>query len=203
MNHNHRPEAMGYRRLSRDVMTREKETTLWSAAVYCSLRYRYYSLRFCIRSPKIRVFQSSKKRSWYTRKTFLTSFFPADCLAFSRGHPSFYGQSLFFLLGILSIVHCLTLRSKSWPLSTKLLLFGPVFLLALGWIGFVQLLIRIFESIAFDYGNYLDIPLTATNVSRALYPLAGAFLLTHFYLLFFLFSFVIIHFKHKQMDADS
>ena len=103
-------------------------------------------------------------------------------------------------LGVLSIVHCSSLRSKQWPLTTKLLLFGPVFLLVLGWIGVVQSLIGMFASLG---SGAPDAALFALNISQSLYSLAGPLFLMQFYFLFFLISFVIIHFKHKQMDKDS
>jgi hypothetical protein len=103
-------------------------------------------------------------------------------------------------LGVLSIVHCSSLRSKRWPLTTKLLLFGPVFQLVLGWIGVVQSLIGMFASLG---SGAPDAALFALNASQSFYSLAGTLFLMQFYLLFFLISFVIIHFKHKQMDKDS
>ena len=101
-------------------------------------------------------------------------------------------------LGVLSIVHCSSLRSKRWPLTTKLLLFGPVFQLVLGWIGVVQSLIGMFASLG---SGAPDAALFALNASQSFYSLAGTLFLMQFYLLFFLISFVIIHFKHKQMDT--
>jgi hypothetical protein len=103
-------------------------------------------------------------------------------------------------LGVLSIVHSANLKSKRWPLSTKLLLFGPVFLLVLGWIGVVQGLIGMFAGLA---SGAPDVGLFALAVSQSLYSLAGTLFLMQFYLFFFLISFVVIHFKHKQMDGDS
>ncbi|OGV59521.1 MAG: hypothetical protein A2498_02945 [Lentisphaerae bacterium RIFOXYC12_FULL_60_16] len=104
-------------------------------------------------------------------------------------------------LGVLSIVHCATLRSRCWPLTTKVLLCGPVFLFVLGWLGFVQGLIGLGWTMA--SASSPDIGLLAYNIAQSLFSVSGTLFLIHLYLVVFLISFVIMHFKHKQMDRDS
>lgn len=103
-------------------------------------------------------------------------------------------------IGIMSIVHTATLQSKRWPLATKLLLFGPAFLFVLGWLGFIQGVIGIGCTIACGSP---DVAILALGISQSLYSVSGTLFLMHLYLVAFLISFVIMHFKHKQMDRDS
>ena len=104
-------------------------------------------------------------------------------------------------IGIISVVHAAQLRSKRWPLATKLLLFGPAFLFVLGWLGFIQGVIGFGCTIASAYSP--DIALLALNISQSLYSVSGTLFLIHLYLVVFLVSFVIMHFKQKHMDRDS
>jgi hypothetical protein len=100
-------------------------------------------------------------------------------------------------LGVRSLIACATLKSKQWPLSTKLLLFGPVFLLLLVLIGVVHYLIYMFTHFCFGDAMFW------ANEFQPLYFVAGSLFLMQFYLMFFLISFVIIHYKHKQIVENS
>lgn len=104
-------------------------------------------------------------------------------------------------IGLMSIVHAATLRSTRWPLATKLLLFGSVFLFILGWLGCVQGMIGYGCIIASAHSP--DISLLALHISQSLYSVSATFFLIHLYLTVFLLSFVIIHFKLKQMERGS
>ena len=75
-----------------------------------------------------------------------------------------------------------------------------MFLLVLGWTGVAQGLIRMFAGLA---GGAPDAALFALHASQSLYAIAGTLFLMQIYLVFFLISFVIIHFKHRRPGGDA
>ena len=103
-------------------------------------------------------------------------------------------------LGILSIVHCTTSRVRQWPLATKLLVIGGIWLLVLGWGGVAQSTISAFSNIASGPANA---GLLALDISQAVYSIARALAVCQCYLFFLLISIVIIHFKHRKLLDDA
>jgi hypothetical protein len=103
-------------------------------------------------------------------------------------------------LGILSIVHCATLRVRQYPIATKLLIIGVVWLFVLGWVGVAQGTISAFSMLACGAP---DVGVLALNISQAVYSIAGALAVCQHYLFFLLISMAIIHFKHKRMLENS
>ena len=103
-------------------------------------------------------------------------------------------------LGILSIVHCATLQTRQWPLATKLLACGGVWVFVLGWTGLAQGSIWAFTTMATASS---DTAMLALSIGQAFYSLSGALAVCQFYLLFFVVSIVIAHFKHRKLLKDS
>ena len=132
--------------------------------------------------------------------TFFSVIFSSGLLGLLTWAAILFWAILLVPLGVRSIISSASLRSQQWPLSTKLLLFGPVFLMVLGWIGVAHFLIRMFSSFACGAP---DVGLFAMNASQSLYSIAGTLFLMQFYLVFFMISFVIIHYKHKQIVENS
>lgn len=130
---------------------------------------------------------------------FFSIVFSSGLLGVITWAAIFFWAIALFPIGIRSVIDSSKLQTKRWPLATKLLLFGPVFLLVLGWFGFVQGLIGFGCAISLGVP---DVGVLALCISQTLYSISGTLFLMHFYLLFFLISFIIIHFKQKQMGKD-
>jgi len=103
---------------------------------------------------------------------------------------------LAFPLGILSAVHCATLRVRQYPLATKLLLVGGVWLFVLGWVGAAQGIIGAFSALACGAA---DAAVLAMGISQALYSVAAALFVCQHYLFFILISVAIAHFKYRKL----
>jgi hypothetical protein len=132
--------------------------------------------------------------------TCISLMFTTGLLGFLIWAAILFWAILLIPLGVRSLIASATLKSKQWPLSTKLLLFGPVFLLLLGFLGVAHFLIHMCASFT---GGTPDIGMFWANAYKSLYSVAGSLFLIQFYLMFFMISFVIIHFKCRRMDGDS
>jgi hypothetical protein len=111
----------------------------------------------------------------------------------------FFWAILGLPLGILSIVHCAKLRVRQYPLSTKLLILGVVWLFVLGWVGVAHGIIFVFSMLPCGLPDAGFIGFIALNISQAVFPIAGALAVCQLYLVFLLISMVIVHFKHRKM----
>ena len=103
-------------------------------------------------------------------------------------------------LGILSIVGCATLRVRQYPLATKLLIVGAVWLFVLGWVGVAQGTTSAFSMLG---RGAPDVEVLAFGISQALFSVAGSLAVCQHYLFFIMISMVIIHFKHRKILETS
>lgn len=103
-------------------------------------------------------------------------------------------------LGVISIVHCRSLDTTTWPLATKLLACAPLFLIVHGWLGAAHGLMRVFMTVS---GPAPDLGLFTLETTHSLYSLVATLVLVLLYLTALLISFVIIHFRHKKISGRS
>jgi hypothetical protein len=99
-------------------------------------------------------------------------------------------------LGVASVIQCATTRIRQFPLTTKLLAVGGVWLFVLGWVGVAQGTIGAFSSLA---TSAAAANVMAMGISQAVYSIAGALAVCQHYLFFLLISIVIAHFKHRKL----
>ena len=104
-------------------------------------------------------------------------------------------------LGILSIVHSARSRVDRWPLATKLLVVGGVWVFILGLTGLVQELIYAFLSMATAEAGAAASCMLASNIGRALYAMFAALCVCHVHLLFLLISVIVLHRKTRALTA--
>lgn len=104
-------------------------------------------------------------------------------------------------LGILSIVQCINPCNRQYPLATKLIIIGIVWLFILGWVGVAQGVIFAFSSLSSS--GAADPAALALCISQSLYSVATALTVCQLHLFFLLPSIVILHFKHKKMPAGA
>lgn len=128
--------------------------------------------------------------------TFFTVMLSSGLIGLLNWAGIFLWAFLTLPLGILSIINCANLRERQYPLATKLLIIGVVWLFILGWGGVAQGTLCAFS----DLGRCApDVGVLALGISQAVYSSAGALAVCQHYLFFLLISIVIIHFKHKTM----
>lgn len=106
-------------------------------------------------------------------------------------------------LGVLSIIHSSTSRSPQWPLTTKLLPCVALWLFILGWVGVAQGIIHALSVVCCSSISSALMALVAINSASALYSFVAALFFFQFYLLSFVVSLMILHFKHRRMSNDS
>ncbi len=99
-------------------------------------------------------------------------------------------------LGILSVVHSATCRTRQWPLAAKGLGLGAAWVFVVGWAGFAQGAITTFFSIAMTSSAAAPHVL-ADGTSQALFSLAAGLFLCQLYLLFLSVSIILVHFRHR------
>lgn len=87
----------------------------------------------------------------------------------------FFWSMLSLPLGILSIVHCATCRKRQFPLATKVLAVGAVWVFVLGWSGVAQATIFAFSGLATLAPGTPDVGALALSISQAVFSMAGRY----------------------------
>jgi len=102
-------------------------------------------------------------------------------------------------LGILSIVHCSNTRVHQLPLTTKLLIYGIVWLFVLGLFGVAHGGMFAFSTLACTAAGAAQQAMLAINIAEALYSIAAALSVVQMYLLFLTISIMVVHFRHRKI----
>jgi len=101
-------------------------------------------------------------------------------------------------LGIRSVLSCTTSRVRQFPLATKLLACGAAWLFVIGWSAVAQGLVGAFSSLA---GPPLDVGILSINISMVARTTAIALFACQLYLLLFVVSLVVLHFRQRRQIA--
>lgn len=102
-------------------------------------------------------------------------------------------------LGILSIVHCGTSRMRPWPLATKMLMLGSIWVAVLGGAGFVNGSMYALYTMSFMEPGAARQGLLALKIAQALWSPLAALFTCQVNLLFLLISMVIRHRKRRDI----
>jgi len=105
-------------------------------------------------------------------------------------------------LGILSIIHCAKAQTLQWPLSTKLLICGGAWVFVVGLFGAVHGGIIAFATLACTTAGAAQKAMLSINIAESLYSIAAALIAVQLYLVFFMISMIIIHFKHRKNSVE-
>ena len=134
--------------------------------------------------------------------SFLGVVFSSGLLGLLNWAGIFLWGLLALPLGILSVIHTTTTRRTQWPLATKLLVVGAVWVFVLGWVGGAQGTMYAFSTLAQLEAGAMQQQLMAMSLAHALWSVAGALMVCQVYLFFLLISLVILHFKRRRREAD-
>jgi len=106
-------------------------------------------------------------------------------------------------LGIVSVIHAATIKTRQLPLATKLLACGGIWVLLLGLLGAVQGAIYSLSTLATMAAGAAASAILALNISQALYSVAAALFLCQGYLFLFVISIGVAHFRHRRLAAGA